>query len=290
MLIESTSRRKASAWSAPSSPARAMNARMSFGQAAAAEAEAGVEELPADPGVVADRVGQLRDVGAGRLAQLGHRVDERDLGGQERVGGGLDQLGRGVVGDDQRRRRRPTIARVDLVEQRRAPSSPSSPVGQAVDQPVGVQGVLRRRSPRAGTPGSRPASRRAPSRRPARRAARRCRPARWTSRRPGRRAADVAAAPRPRRRRSARSAAYSPRFCGVPTQTKWTCASGGVGDVGGERQPARRQRCGQQLVEARLVERRLAALAAPRSWAASTSMPTTSCPSWAMHAACTAPR
>ena len=32
MLIESTSRRKVSAWSAPSSPARAMNARMSLGR------------------------------------------------------------------------------------------------------------------------------------------------------------------------------------------------------------------------------------------------------------------
>ena len=35
-------------------------------QAAAAEADAGAEEAPADAGVVADRVGELRDVGAGR--------------------------------------------------------------------------------------------------------------------------------------------------------------------------------------------------------------------------------
>ncbi len=53
-------------------------------------------------GVVADRPGQLGHVGAGRLAHLGHRVDERDLGGQERVGGHLDQLGGGEVGDHDR--------------------------------------------------------------------------------------------------------------------------------------------------------------------------------------------
>ena len=36
-------------------------------EAAAAEAEAGVEEPPADPGVVADGVGELGDVGTGQL-------------------------------------------------------------------------------------------------------------------------------------------------------------------------------------------------------------------------------
>ena len=78
---------------------------------------------------------------------------------------------------------------------------------------------------------------------PARRAARRCRPARWTCRRPGRPARQVRQQRRRRRRRrSAGRRAYSPCFCGVPTQTKCTCAPRGVGEVGGEPQPAARQR------------------------------------------------
>ena len=72
-------------------------------QAAAAEADAGAEEAAADAGVVADRVGELGDVGAGDLGDLGHRVDERDLGREERVRGDLDELGGGEVGDDERR-------------------------------------------------------------------------------------------------------------------------------------------------------------------------------------------
>src|SRR5699024_1614833 len=45
-----------------------------LGQAAAAEADAGAQELVPDAVVVADRGGELGDVGAGGLAQLGHRV------------------------------------------------------------------------------------------------------------------------------------------------------------------------------------------------------------------------
>ena len=114
-----------------------------LGQAAAAEAEAGVEEAPADAGVVADRVGELRDVGAGRLAQLGHRVDERDLGGEERVGGDLDQLGGRVVGDDPGRALRHAVSH----RPRRASSAARCAglaVRHAVDQAVGVQRVLDR--------------------------------------------------------------------------------------------------------------------------------------------------
>ena len=156
-----------------------------LGQAAAAEAEAGVEELAADPVVVADRVGQLLDVGAGGLAQLGHRVDEGDLGGEEGVGRRLHHLGGGVVGDDLRgaalddRARRP----------RRAARGPSRrPRRRGCRRPAGRgAGCPGRRSPRAGTPGSRPAC--APGhlardqRRPA---GPRCPPARWTCRRRGR--------------------------------------------------------------------------------------------------------
>ena len=102
-LISSTSRRKVSAWSTPSSPARAMNARMSLGRQPPPKPSPALQEPAADPVVVAERLGQLRDVGAGRLAHLGHRVDERDLGGQEGVRGDLDQLGGREVGDHHRR-------------------------------------------------------------------------------------------------------------------------------------------------------------------------------------------
>src|SRR6185295_15038239 len=74
-----------------------------LGQAAAPEADPGVEELAADAHVVPDRVGEVDDVRTGGLADLGHRVDEGDLGGQEGVGGDLGQLGGRVVGDHDRR-------------------------------------------------------------------------------------------------------------------------------------------------------------------------------------------
>ena len=69
-------------------------------QAAAAETESGVQELPTDPLVVAEGIGQQHHVAPGGLAHLGHRVDEADLGGQERVRRGLDQLGGGEVAAD----------------------------------------------------------------------------------------------------------------------------------------------------------------------------------------------
>ena len=83
-----------------------------------------------------------RDVGAGGLAQLGHGVDERDLGGEEGVGRDLDQLGGGEVGDETRRalgdRRR-----VHLVEQRHRPVAVDAG-RDAVDETVGVQRVVDR--------------------------------------------------------------------------------------------------------------------------------------------------
>ena len=51
------------------------------------------------------------DVRVHHLAHLGHRVDERDLGGQERVGRDLDQLGGGEVGHHDRACRRRSPAR-----------------------------------------------------------------------------------------------------------------------------------------------------------------------------------
>ena len=73
-----------------------------LGQAAAAEPKARMQEAAADAGIEGQCRGKLGDVGAGGLADLGHRVDEGDLGCQEGVGCHLDQLGRGEVGDDQR--------------------------------------------------------------------------------------------------------------------------------------------------------------------------------------------
>jgi hypothetical protein len=74
-----------------------------LGQAPAAEAEARPQPGRADPGITAEHVGQNRDVRPGRLAHFGHRVDEGDLGGQEGIRGRLGQLGRGQVGEQQRR-------------------------------------------------------------------------------------------------------------------------------------------------------------------------------------------
>ncbi len=107
-----------------------------LGQTAAAEAQAGVEELAADPVVQRERCAQLGDVRAGRLADLGHRVDEGDLGGQEGVGGGLHQLGGRVVGDQERHPGGDRLG-VHLAQQFLGP-----PAAGADHDPVRAQGVL----------------------------------------------------------------------------------------------------------------------------------------------------
>ncbi len=71
-------------------------------EAAAPPTRAGLEELVADARVVAHAEGDVLDVGAHRLAHRRHRVDEGDLGGEEGVGGVLDRLGGGRIGDDHR--------------------------------------------------------------------------------------------------------------------------------------------------------------------------------------------
>jgi len=73
-----------------------------LGQATAAESQSRLEEPVPDAVVKPERFGEHRHVGAGRLAHLGHRVDVRDLGGQERVRGDLHQLGRGEIRDQNR--------------------------------------------------------------------------------------------------------------------------------------------------------------------------------------------
>jgi hypothetical protein len=63
-----------------------------LGQAPAAETQARVEALATDPWVIPERVGQQADVGAGGLAHLRDRVDERNLGREKRVRRNLDQF------------------------------------------------------------------------------------------------------------------------------------------------------------------------------------------------------
>ena len=110
-LMPSTSRRNATACPTPSSSARCMNARMSLGRQPPPKPEPRLEEPAADAVVVGQRLGQVVHVGAGGLADLRHRVDVGDLGGQERVRRHLHQLRGLQVGDLDRRTRRRSPAR-----------------------------------------------------------------------------------------------------------------------------------------------------------------------------------
>ena len=74
-----------------------------FGKAGAAVSGTGVKELRPDPLVEADAPGDLLDVGADLLAQVRHLVDEGDLRRQEGVGGVLDQFRSAPVGEEDRR-------------------------------------------------------------------------------------------------------------------------------------------------------------------------------------------
>ena len=69
-------------------------------QAATPESQPRAQEAGADAAVEPHAARHLGDVGADRLADVRDLVDERDLGGQERVGGQLDHLGTGDVGAD----------------------------------------------------------------------------------------------------------------------------------------------------------------------------------------------
>src|SRR6266511_2438920 len=64
-----------------------------LGEAGAAIAQPRLEERPTDAPVEPHALHDLRHIGAGRLADVGDGVDERDLGGEEGVGGVLDDLG-----------------------------------------------------------------------------------------------------------------------------------------------------------------------------------------------------
>jgi len=74
----------------------------------------------------------------GRLADLGHRIDERDLGSEERVRGDLYQLRRREICHDDR------DALVDHRSERGPKRVLASLRGHAEDQPVRAQRVLDR--------------------------------------------------------------------------------------------------------------------------------------------------
>ncbi|MFO0968277.1 MAG: hypothetical protein U0793_22200 [Gemmataceae bacterium] len=63
-----------------------------LGETAAAVARAGEEELETDALVVADAAADVVDVGLQFFAEVGHLVDEADLGGEHRVGDVLRHL------------------------------------------------------------------------------------------------------------------------------------------------------------------------------------------------------
>src|SRR6185312_9145675 len=86
-----------------------------LGQAAAAIPQSSIEEAASDSTVVSERVGQDSYIGAGGLADLGHRVDKRDLGREKRVRRCFGQLGGGRIGHDQRRALGNQL-RIDLAE------------------------------------------------------------------------------------------------------------------------------------------------------------------------------
>ena len=115
-------------------------------EAAAAEADARLQELGPDAVVEAHPPRDLDDVGAGLLADVRDLVDERDLGRQERVGGELDHLGAGDVGAHERRVQR----RVELGD------GVAGPAAVVADRRRGRgAGSPRRPSPPSGTRGRR---------------------------------------------------------------------------------------------------------------------------------------
>lgn len=73
-----------------------------FREATAAVAESGFQEAGADAGVAAEALTDLFDIGIDGFADIGDGVDERDLEGEEGVGGVLDKFGALGGGFDER--------------------------------------------------------------------------------------------------------------------------------------------------------------------------------------------
>ena len=74
-----------------------------LGEAGAAVAGAGMQELAADAAIQPDAARHVVHVGADLLAQIGHLVDEGDLHRQEGVGGVFGQFGGLDAGEHDRR-------------------------------------------------------------------------------------------------------------------------------------------------------------------------------------------
>ena len=126
-------------------PRELLERRDVLGEAGAAEADPGTQELRPDAVVEPHPLGDLEHVGAGLLADVGDLVDERDLGGQESVGGELDHLGAGYVGANQLARALAAVFRgkegaVELLDR------VAGPVAAVADHhAVGVQEIVERR-------------------------------------------------------------------------------------------------------------------------------------------------
>src|SRR6266403_1585695 len=73
-----------------------------FGETKTTEADTGIQEGLSDTLIAADALGYLGDVRASRFTCISHQIDERNLHGQERVGGMLYKFGAICVGHNQR--------------------------------------------------------------------------------------------------------------------------------------------------------------------------------------------
>ena len=194
-LIASTSPAERSPSRRRARPVAAPNARMSLGRHPPPNPSPGTRKRPPILSSSASASASGTDVGPGGLADLGDRVDERDLGGQERVGGDLDQLGGGQVGHQERHPARPAARRKPRAGSPR-PGPSATPTTIRSGRIVSATACpSRRNSGFQASSAAAPAGRAGPG---ARRRSRWCRPGRWTSRRPGR--AGSAAAPARRRR------------------------------------------------------------------------------------------
>jgi hypothetical protein len=284
-LTASTSRRNDSASSTPALRPGAEGADV-LGQTAAAEAQTGPQEAVPDARVVADGLGEVGDVGAGRLAQLGHGVDEGDLRGEERVRRGLHQLRGRQVGDEEGHAGLDERG-VDLAQHRLVAG-----VVDADDEPVRAQRVVDREAlaeelgvPREVDVGACRGQCRDPLAQGA-----------GSSHRHGRLAHDEAG-PVQQRREGVdggstwlRSAACEPDSWGVPTQTKCTSpkAAASAYDVVNRSRP---EAVARSSTSGRPGSKNGARPAESEAiFASSTSTPSTSKPRSAMQAACTAPR
>ena len=84
---------------APASCAGPQQRPRVLGEARAAIARSGMQELEADAPVESDAMRHILDIGADVLADIGDLIDVAELGRQERIGRILGQLGRLQVGD-----------------------------------------------------------------------------------------------------------------------------------------------------------------------------------------------